>query len=310
MLYVWFEAPIGYISATKEWAIAHGDKKAWEKYWLDQETKLVQFVGKDNIPFHAVIFPAMTMGQNTPYKLVDELVANEFYNLQGRQFSKSDGWYVDLKQALERYSADQIRYAICSNAPESQDSEFTWKDFQMRVNSDLAGKFGNFVHRVLTFVRKELPGSLPKQGTLSSEDQEFLQNIDSKFEEIKTSFSSFRVRRGCQLIMELAQLGNGYFDLKKPWKAAKSEETRESMETTLYACLECIRRLALCSSCVVPQAANLIWSFLGMPGSIEECTFEKGLQLPMGVLQEPKVLFRRIEDTEVSQEIQLLESSI
>ncbi|HSX03948.1 MAG TPA: methionine--tRNA ligase, partial [Rhabdochlamydiaceae bacterium] len=143
VFYVWFDAPIGYISATRDWAQTKDKPEAWKEYWFDPDTKLVQFIGKDNIPFHAVFFPAMTMGQDKPYKLVDELPANEFLNLEGRQFSKSEGWYIDLDDFFKQFSADQIRYYLAANAPESQDAEFSWKDFQARCNSELLGKFGN-----------------------------------------------------------------------------------------------------------------------------------------------------------------------
>ena len=165
VFYVWFDAPIGYISASMEWANLRGDENLWKKYWLDSSTKLVQFIGKDNIPFHASIFPAMVMGQKQPFKLVDELVANEFYNLEGRQFSKSDNWYIDLKRFFENFTADQIRYVIASNSPENSDSEFTWKDFQLKCNSELLGKLGNLVNRVLVFIQKQSEGTI-----LSSEN--------------------------------------------------------------------------------------------------------------------------------------------
>ena len=162
VLYVWFDAPIGYISATMEWALKKGSPDLWKTYWQDPQTKLVNFIGKDNIPFHAAIFPAMTMGQNQPYKLVDELPANEFYKLEGRQFSKSDGWYIDLDDFFKRYTPEQIRYAIASNAPETSDSEFTWKDFQNRCNSDLLGKYGNLVNRVLVFAKNNCGNMCPR----------------------------------------------------------------------------------------------------------------------------------------------------
>lgn len=309
VLYVWFEAPIGYISATKEWAELQGNSELWKKYWMEEDTRLVQFLGKDNIPFHAVIFPAMTMGQNSPYKLVDDLVANEFYNLNGRQFSKSDGWYIDLKAVLERYSADQIRYAICSNAPETQDSDFTWKDFQMRVNGDLAGKFGNFIHRVLVFIKKEMKDKLPQLKEIDPVDTQFLEEIDRKLQEIGDSFSHFRVRRACQLLMELAQLGNIYFDTKKPWKDAKAEDTRARMETTLCACIECIKRLSCAAYPVLPHSAEEIWKLLGMKEPLHRITLTKALSMPCGALQDPKPIFRRIEDSEIEKEIELLECS-
>jgi len=310
VLYVWFEAPIGYISASKEWAELQGSPDLWEKYWLNEDTKLVQFVGKDNIPFHAVIFPAMTMGQNTHYKLVDELVANEFYNLNGRQFSKSEGWYIDLRDVLERYSADQIRYTICSNAPETQDSDFTWQDFQLKVNSDLAGKFGNFVHRTLVFTKKELQGRLPEKGVFEPVDTQFMSDIAAKLGEIQDSLAAFKVRRACQLLMELAQISNIYFDTKKPWKDSKVEETRARMETTLYACLESIKRLAIAAYPILPQAAADIWDLLGIEKSLGAITLQEAILAPVGTLKEPKTLFRKIEDAEIEQELSKLGSRI
>lgn len=136
VFYVWFDAPIGYISATREWAITQGQSDKWKEYWCNPDCRLVHFIGKDNIPFHAVFFPAMTMGQDQPYKLVDDLPANEFYTLEGRQFSKSSGWFIDVEEFFKEFSADQIRYVIAANAPETQDSEFTWLDFQARCNSE------------------------------------------------------------------------------------------------------------------------------------------------------------------------------
>ncbi|MGH7249777.1 MAG: methionine--tRNA ligase, partial [Minisyncoccia bacterium] len=164
VFYVWFDAPIGYVSATKEWAEKIGKPHRWEDYWFDPKCKLVHFIGKDNIPFHAVFFPAMLMGQDRPYKLPDEIPANEFYMLEGRQFSKSEGWYIDLQEFFSRYTADQARYVIAANAPETSDSAFSWKDFQMRCNAELLGKFGNFVNRVLVFAKQHCGSKVPKMG--------------------------------------------------------------------------------------------------------------------------------------------------
>lgn len=311
VLYVWFEAPIGYISATREWAELQGDENRWKDYWQDPKTKLVNFIGKDNIPFHAVIFPSMTMGQNQPHKLVDELPANEFYNLEGRQFSKSDGWYIDTEDFLTRYSADQIRYTIASNAPETSDSEFTWRDFQLKCNSDLVGKFGNFIHRTLVFIKNNLNGRLPVRGALSDTDSAFLNEIKSLTDEVAASYEVFKVRRAAQLIMELAQCGNIYFDTKRPWQDAKSEETRPSMETTLSCCLECIKLLALTSFPIIPDAAENIWQMLGVGESLATQKWHDVLLMKQQVftLTEPKTIFRKIEDTEIEQEVERLKKN-
>ncbi len=306
VLYVWFDAPIGYISATKEWAQLNQQPDRWKDYWLDPKTKLVQFIGKDNIPFHASIFPAMIMGQDQPYKLVDELPANEFYNLEGRQFSKSDGWYIDLDDFFKRYTTDQIRYAIASNAPETSDSEFTWKDFQTRCNSDLLGKYGNLVNRVLIFVRNQCDGIIPPLENLESMDQEFLQNIEQIVQQAAENYDQFKVRRASQVVMELAQLGNVYFDSKRPWQDAKKEETRARMKATLACCLECLKVLALISYPIIPSTADQVWKMLGYSDTLEKRGWKKVLseQIPAGqTIPAPTILFQKIEDSQIEEEI-------
>lgn len=309
VLYVWFDAPIGYISATREWALLSGAPDRWKEYWLDQNTKLVNFIGKDNIPFHASIFPAMIMGQNQPYKLVDELPANEFYKLEGRQFSKSEGWYIDLEDFFKRYTSDQIRYAIASNAPETSDSEFTWKDFQLRCNSDLLGKYGNLVNRVLVFLQTHGGGVVPPISNLEAIDQEFLDNIKKITDEAAEAYAHFKIRRASQLIMELAQLGNVYFDSKHPWKDVKDASTKGRMETTLACCLECLKALALISTPIIPTAAQQLWKMLGYTESQEKLGWESVMKgsVPAGMqLERPDILFQRIEDATIEKEIQKL----
>jgi methionyl-tRNA synthetase len=309
VLYVWFDAPIGYISATMEWAQKKGEVDKWKDYWFDRQTKLVNFIGKDNIPFHAAIFPAMVMGQNLPYKLVDELPANEFYNLEGRQFSKSDGWYIDLESFFQRYTTDQIRYAIASNAPETSDSEFTWKDFQLRCNTDLLGKYGNLVNRVLVFIKNQNGGAVPPREHLEPADEQFLKSILDLVDQAAECYETFKVRRASQIVMELAQLGNVYFDSKRPWQDAKQEETKGRMRATLACCAECLKALSLISFPIIPQAASQVWSMLGMPFPLSEADWKevKEQSIPKGrMIQEPRILFQKIEDEQIEQEIQNL----
>ena len=306
VLYVWFDAPIGYISAAKEWAELQGDAELWKKYWCDQETTLIHFIGKDNIPFHGVIFPAMTMGQDLPLKLVDELPANEFYNLEGRQFSKSDGWYIDLEDFFKKYSVDQIRYAIASNAPESSDAEFTWKDFQSRSNAELLGKYGNLVNRVMVFAHNRCGGVVPVAGELLPEDKEFFEKLDILQKEIKEAYSHFKLRRASQLVMEIAHLGNTYFDHMKPWVLAKSEGTYPRMHTVIANCFECLKVLAVVSSPIIPHAAEKIWSMLGFEGLLSKASWKNVIEhkiTPSQRLQSPVILFRKIEDAEIDLEI-------
>ncbi len=309
VLYVWFDAPIGYLSATKEWAELQGTPDRWKEYWCDKETHLVQFVGKDNIPFHAAIFPAMTMGQNQPYKLVDELPANEFYNLEGKQFSKSDGWYIDLADFLERYSAEQLRYTIASNAPENSDSEFTWKDFQQKCNGDLVGKFGNFIHRTLVFLQNNCQAKVPTCGPLDDRDKQFAEELKALVEKIEVAYSGFHVRQASAILMEIAALGNVYFDSKKPWKLAKNEESIQEMQTCIYLCVCCIKQLALCASPILPGTSEKIWEMLAMTkpdywDARKNETVKEGVSLPT-----PKTLFTKIEDEQIAKEIALLTSN-
>lgn len=317
VFYVWFDAPIGYISATKEWAQKIGRPSRWEDYWLDPKTKLVQFIGKDNIPFHAVFFPAMLMGQDAPYKLPDEIPANEFLLLEGRQFSKSDGWTIDLKEFFSRYSADQARYAIAANAPETADAEFSWKDFQMRCNAELLGKFGNFVHRVLVFAQQHCRGQVPHpielKGDLQEADRQFLHQIDALMKEGALCYESFHLRKASQTLMELAQAGNAYFDLKKPWQLAKDPEKRAALDTAIACCLECIKNLALLASPIIPSSAQKIWQMLGFSSSLEKGNWAaiRAESIPAGrKLPEPEILFRKVEDAEIEEQIAKLGKTV
>lgn len=309
VLYVWFDAPIGYISATKDWAQQNGKDEAWKDYWFDKDAKLVNFIGKDNIPFHGAIFPAMTMGQNLPFKLVDELPANEFYNLEGKQFSKSEGWYIDLEEFFKTFTTDQIRYAIASNAPETSDSEFTWKDFQSRCNSDLLGKYGNLVNRVLVFAKNNCGGTVPKMQNLQPIDIEFLEAMKKLVTEAEHNYKVFKVRRASQIVMELASLGNTYFDHKKPWADAKQEETRGRMETTIACCLECLKLLSLISFPIIPSSASEVFQLIGFDYDLKNADWKNVVETPIvngQTLRAPKILFNRIENETIDKEIALL----
>jgi methionyl-tRNA synthetase len=311
VLYVWFDAPIGYLSSAMEWSELIGDKEAWKRYWQDPKTKLVQFIGKDNIPFHASIFPAMTMGQNLDLKLVDELPANEFYNLEGRKFSKSEGWTIDFEEFFKKYTADQIRYAIGANAPESSDAEFTWQDFQVRCNAELLGKLGNFVNRVVVFAKNKCGGEVIPPIDFSLEDRAFLETQKALLNEIEEAFETFKLRRACQLLMELCQVGNGYFEKQAPWKDAKLVETEDRMRRTIFCCLEAIKCIALASYPIIPETAEAIWKMLGEKSSLLEQGFDRIRETPLSrrVLGEPKILFRKIEDAEIEEELLKLQGN-
>ena len=305
VFYVWFDAPIGYITATQEWAKQHKRPEAWKEYWLDSKTHYVQFIGKDNIPFHAIFFPAMIMGQNQPYKLVDDLVANEFLTLEGRQFSKSEGWIIDLDDFFSRFHADQIRYTLAANAPETGDAEFTWRDFQTRCNAELLGKFGNLVNRVLVFTQNQCGGKIPPRGELGESDYRFRNDLYRLTKELEEHYAGYRLRRAVQTLMDLAQAGNAYFDAKTPWKAAKDPDLRPQMETTIALCLDCLKALAIAAAPIIPQTAEKVWELIGME---EPMRWDFEMPLNTGkALPKPYILFQKVEDDVIEKEVAKLE---
>lgn len=310
VFYVWFDAPIGYISASKDWAEKMGKPLDWEKFWFDKETQYVQFMGKDNIPFHSVIFPAMTMGQKKPYKQVDELSANAFFHYEGKKFSKSDGWFIDLDDFFKHYSSDQIRYTLAANAPESDDSEFSWKDFQNKVNADLVGKLGNFINRTLVFIVNKAEGVTPSQKNLTDQDELFLKEIHALAREIMTAHQSFHLRKVTHLMMKIASRCNIYFDEMQPWKEAKNNTER--MKTILANCLEGIKVLAIVSYAIIPKAAEKIWKMLGNKNSIMSKTFLDQLKTPVKegfLIENPEILFQKIDDERIKVELDKLKKN-
>lgn len=304
VLYVWFDAPIGYISASMEWAQKTKDPKAWESFWLDTKTKYVQFIGKDNIPFHAIFFPAMIMGQDKPFKLVDDLPANEFLNLEGKQFSKTAGWTIDLERFFTQFTSDQIRYCLAANAPETSDSEFSWKDFQMRSNSELLGKFGNFANRVLTFTRKHFGDAIPP---CTKKDSVFRAEVQKHVQAAKEAYESYSLRKATSIIMELASVGNVYFDAKQPWKAIK-EGDKDEVAAMMYHCIECLQALALISYPIIPDTSQKLWTLLGNAkplGSWEIPHLKENTPLPT-----PEILFKRVEDDLIEKELEILKKKV
>jgi len=281
VFYVWFDAPIGYLSASQE-----GIPQRWRDFWCDPKTRLVHFIGKDNIFFHALFFPAMIMGQNEPYILCHDLPANEFLHLAGAQFSKSEGRTIDLGDFLERYSADQLRYALAANAPETGDSDFTWEDFTARCNGELVGKLGNLVNRTLVFAQLKCKGAVPPEHKLETSDKAFLDEVESHLNRIRQAYSEFKLRQVTQLIMELAALGNGYFDHQTPWKA---EPPR--METTIRCCLQALQALALSLLPLLPSSSHKLYGLLNLspPEGWE-------MQPLAPSLPPPSLLFEKIED--------------
>ncbi|MBU2572904.1 MAG: methionine--tRNA ligase [Elusimicrobia bacterium] len=262
VLYVWFEAPIGYISATMEWARLNGKPESWKDWWFDKETKLVHFIGKDNIIFHTIMWPAMLMGQDKPYIIPENVPGNEFYNLEGRQFSKSEGWYIDTADFFSKYGVDALRYAIASNAPETSDSQFTWEDFQAR-NNELADGLGNLVNRCFSFIKKNFGGRIPAMAAdLKPEDKALLDGFSAVFAEAGNSYYSYKVRQAVSQAMALAHAANKYFNDTAPWTLRKTDLAR--CGTVLNIASRAIINIAILLYPVIPDTAFKILAKAGL----------------------------------------------
>ncbi|MFJ1429216.1 methionine--tRNA ligase [Capnocytophaga canimorsus] len=309
VLYVWFDAPIGYISSTKEWAAREG--KDWEPYWKDQNTKLVHFIGKDNIVFHCVIFPAMLKAEGS-YILPDNVPANEFLNLEGNKLSTSKNWAVWLHEYLQDFpnQQDVLRYALTANAPETKDNDFTWKDFQARNNNELVAIFGNFINRVVVLTHKYYQGIVPQTTILTETDQQTLSQMKEFAEKIETSLERYRFREALQELMNLARLGNKYLADEEPWKLIKTDEDR--VKTIMYVALQIAAELALLSEPFLPftsEKLKKILCFSALKNNIVWGDTSKEL-LPTGhTIGQAELLFVKIEDEAIEKQLNKLEST-
>lgn len=306
VLYVWFEAPIGYISATKDWLIQkNGSDQGWEKWWKDPGTRLVHFIGKDNIVFHCIIFPATLMEEGT-YILPDNVPANEFMNLEGDKISTSRNWAVWLHEYLRDLPGKQdvLRYVLTANSPETKDSEFTWSDFQTRNNSELVGIYGNFVNRVAVLVQKYFDGKVPQAGPLTDTDQAALAELAAFPGRIGLSIENYRFREATALIMELARLGNRYLADTQPWHEIKTNPAR--VETILHIATQIAGTLAIVSEPVLPFTAGKIRAQLSLPDQKWADAGKPDL-VPAGtLLAESPLLFEKIEDSVIAAQVEKL----
>ena len=319
VLYVWFDAPIGYISATKEWAAKEGID--WEPYWKDKDTKLVHFIGKDNIVFHCIIFPSMLKAEGS-YILPDNVPANEFLNLEGNKLSTSKNWAVWLPDYLNDFpnQQDVLRYALTANAPESKDNDFTWKDFQARNNNELVAIFGNFINRVVVLTNKYYDGIVPEASEFSDIDNETLAAVKAYPAVIESSIERYRFREASQELMNLARLGNKYLADEEPWKIIK--DNPERVKTVMYVSLQIASALAVLCEPFLPFTSKKLKFILNVSSSdtTQENRIEnswsdiatKDVLLPSGhKLQEGKaeLLFSKIEDKTIQQQLDKLEAS-
>lgn len=304
VIYVWFEAVLGYISSTKELSQQKNEPDLWKKYWQDPKTKYIAFIGKDNVVFHTIIFPAILMAWNENakerYCLPQNVPANEFLNFEGKKFSKSRNWGIDVDEFLDLFVPDLLRYTLAANLPETRDTDFYWKEFQLRNNSELADILGNFINRTFTFVFKHFDGKVPALGKLEKIDEDMLKEISEYPQRVADLFEKYKIRDGVNEIMNLARDGNKYFNDTEPWKTVKSDTER--CGTTLNICLQAIYTLAELFYPVLPfsmeklfvmlNAKSVDWKESGKP------QLKNGHQL-----NQAEILFPKIEDEKIEAQI-------
>lgn len=303
VLYVWFDAPIGYISASREWSEKSG--KDWKPYWKEEDSKLVHFIGKDNIVFHCIIFPSMLKAEGS-YIIPDNVPANEFLNLENDKISTSRNWAVWLHEYLEEFPGKQdvLRYVLTANAPETKDNDFTWKDFQAKNNNELVAIFGNFVNRTLVLTQKYFNGVVPPKNDLSALDKETLADMTTFAERVGEKIEMYKFREGVQELMNLARLGNKYLTETEPWKIWKTDPER--VQTILHISIQISAALAILSEPFLPFTSTKLSDLLVMTDKTWNSAKEKehisaGTELP-----KPDFLFTKIEDKEVEAQIQKL----
>jgi len=273
VLYVWFDAPIGYISSTIEWAKRQGEPELWKKYWLDPETKLIHFLGKDNIPFHTIIWPAMLSEQDEGYVLPYDVPANEYLNLEGRKMSTSRNWTLWVNDYLKFFDGELLRYVIATNAPETKDSDFSWSDFQNRVNNELNNILGNLANRTFLFATRYFNGRIEKPVYLSELSEKTIKAANEVLTKVHNCYSNYQVRKSTKLIMDIARIGNRYFDESKPWVEIK--ENSEKASETLYVCAELLRLISIIALPIIPQSMKKLRNMMNLTPEITWSNIDK-----------------------------------
>ncbi len=303
VLYVWFDAPIGYISATKE--LKPND---WELYWKDKETRLIHFIGKDNIVFHCIIFPAMLM-EHGDFILADNVPANEFLNLEGDKISTSRNWAVWLHEYLIDFKdkQDVLRYTLCSNAPETKDNDFTWADFQTKNNSELVAILGNFVNRTLVLTHKYYNGSVPHATTYTKEDVLILEQLSAFPDKISVAIEQFKFREALAEMMNLARLGNKYLAETEPWKLIKTDEDR--VKTIMNIALQITCNLAIVCEPFIPFTSTKLFNMLNMPALKWHAAKQTSNMAAEHVINKEELLFSKIEDADIEKQLNKLAAS-
>ncbi|MDT8308772.1 MAG: methionine--tRNA ligase [Bacteroidales bacterium] len=302
VLYVWFDAPIGYISATKEFT------KDWEKYWKDKDTRLIHFIGKDNIVFHCIIFPAILHTEGS-YILPDNIPANEFLNLEGEKISTSRNWAVWLHEYLEEFPGkeDVLRYVLTANAPETKDNDFTWRDFQTRNNSELLAIFGNFVNRTMVLTHKYFNGTIPEVNELTKTEENIIAEIEKFPARIANNLEVFKFREALVQLMNLARLGNKYLTDSEPWKI--NETNPQHVKTILNIALQICANLAILSKPFLPFTAEKIEKMMNLSPKNWEAAGNISLLMPGHQINQPHLLFEKIDDEAIQYQIEKLKQT-
>ncbi|MFO7652663.1 MAG: methionine--tRNA ligase [Candidatus Krumholzibacteriia bacterium] len=312
VFYVWFEAPVGYISATREWAQQQGAPEDWRRWWQDGGTRLVHFIGKDNVFFHAIMFPAMLMAHSEDYVLADNVPANEFLNLEGQKLSTSRGFAVWLPEYLDRFAADPLRYALARNLPETRDMNFTWEGFRARNDNELGNNFGNLVNRVLTFCHRYFDGVVPawSESALTDTDRAALAEVAGQFDTWERRLERFEIKAAVDAAFMAAQAGNRYFDESAPFRTRKTD--LERCAQSLGVAVQIIRQLAVMLAPVTPFAMAKVWAWLGMESDLFAGGLAEGRRpLPGGrTLGQPEILFPRLDENAVQAEIERLQRMV
>ncbi|NIA30977.1 MAG: methionine--tRNA ligase subunit beta, partial [Actinobacteria bacterium] len=306
VLYVWFDAPIGYISATKEWAVEKDEPDLWKTYWQDEETQLIHFIGKDNIVFHCIMFPAI-LQVHGDYVLPDNVPANEFLNLEGNKLSTSKNYAVWLEDYLEKFPVDPLRYYLAINAPESRDADFTWQEYQQHNNSELADILGNFINRTLTFAVNNFEGKVPQAGDLDELDNWMLNILKTAPARIGKELENFQVRKAVTAFMDVARASNKYFNDQEPWRTLK--ENKSKCATTIHICMQACRTLAVLMEPILPFSAEKLWRILGNEGSVHDQAWDEisSSGLTAGhKLGKVEILFQKMDKKMIRPEIDRL----
>ena len=310
-IYVWFEAVTGYLSAAVEWAKQNGDGKDWEAFWKDPDTKSYYFIGKDNIPFHTIIWPAMLMaygGLNLPY----DVPANEFLSLEDRKFSTSENWAVWLPDYLSRYEPDPLRYLLSINMPESGDTNFSWAEYVRRNNDELVATFGNLVNRVLSFTYKNFEGNVPPAGPLGDLEQELLQSAREVMTGVDQDLHDCHFKAAIARAFSLAQEVNRYLDTRAPWRSIKTD--RNEAAATLHTAIKVINCLKMLLYPFLPFSAQRIHGYLGLDGTVENLSWDFDQLIDAieagNPLREPSPLYTKLDPQVVDDEVQRLGASV